>query len=154
MPDATAQSLLSRHLLAIAQHIEELSGRVVKLERDITGQEEKMQRYLDRFLEQVDSAVKELAQASTESSKRLAEVESKLSGQQAAVSRLGGLDEKMGLLNVKIEEDLTGVKKELEMLKRWVDNEFKLDETLLRRLEAVPRNGPRPMESKPAPQSK
>lgn len=151
MPDQTAQGLLSRHLLAIAQHIEDLTTRVSRLEREILGQEEKMQRYLDRFLDQVDSAVKELSQSSNETSKRMGDLENKLSVQQTAIARLAGLDEKMGLLNVKIDEDLVGIKKELESLKRWVDNELRLDESLLKRLESMPKEKPSGMEPKPTP---
>jgi uncharacterized coiled-coil protein SlyX len=142
MPDGTPQNLLSRHLMAIAEHLEGLSTRVAKLETEIMGQDEKMQRYLDRFLDQVGSAVRDLEQASEGNSKRLVDLEGKITGQQATITRLGSLDEKMGLLNVKIDEDLASIKKELEFLKKWVDNELRLDETLLRRLEAVPKQPP------------
>lgn len=133
--------------MAIAEHLEGLSTRVAKLEKEILGQDEKMQRYLDRFLEQVGSAVRDLEQASAGNSKRLVDLEGKITSQQATVTRLGSLDEKMGLLNVKIDEDLATIKKELEFLKKWVDNELKLDETLIKRLEAVPKEPPR-MEPK------
>ncbi len=154
MPDMSAQSLLSRHLMAIAEYLEGLSTRIAKLEKEITGQEEKMQRYMDRFLEQVASAVRELEQAGTESSKQLTDLEGKLSSQQATIARLGSLDDKMGLLNVKIEEELTGMKQEVDLLKKWVDNELKLDESLLRRLGNFPQGTPHSVESKPMPQSK
>ncbi len=154
MPDQTPQSLLSRHLMAIAQHIEELSSRVAKIERESSGQEEKVQRYLDRFLEQVDNAVRDLEQASTETAKRMSDLEGKLSGLQASIAHFATLDEKMGLLNVKMDEDLAGVRKEVELLKKWVDNEFKLDESLLKRLETFPKEMPRYPEPKPTSQVK
>ncbi len=153
MPDGTPQNLLSRHLMAIAEHLEGLSTRVAKLEKEIMGQDEKMQRYLDRFLDQVGSAVRDLEQASEVNSKRLADLDGKLTTQQGTVSRLGSLDEKMGLLNVKIDEDLANIKKELEFLKKWVDNELRLDETLIKRLEAVPKEPPR-LEPKQASQAR
>ncbi|SRR5712692_38981 len=153
MPDGTPQNLLSRHLMAIAEHLEGLSTRVAKLEKEIMGQDEKMQRYLDRFLDQVGSAVRDLEQASEVNSKRLADLDGKLTSQQGTVSRLGSLDEKMGLLNVKIDEDLASIKKELEFLKKWVDNELRLDETLIKRLEAVPKELPR-LEPKQASQAR
>ncbi len=128
--------------MAIAEHLEGLSTRVAKLEKEIMGQDEKMQRYLDRFLEQVGSAVRDLEQASEGNSKRLVDLEGKFTSQQGMIARLGSLDEKMGLLNVKIDEDLASIKKELDIVKKWVDNELKLDETLIKRLEAVPKQQP------------
>lgn len=140
--------------MAIAEHLEGLSTRVARLEKEITGQDEKMQRYLDRFLEQVGSAVRDLEQASEANSKRLTDLDNRVTSQQATVTRLGSLDEKMGLLNVKIEEDLTGIKKEMESVKKWIDNELKLDESLIKRLEAVPREPPHLTGPKQTPQAK
>lgn len=154
MPDGTPQNLLSRHLMAIAEHLEGLSTRVAKLEKEILGQDEKMQRYLDRFLDQVGSAVRDLEQASEGNSKRLIDLEGKFTSQQATIAKLGSLDEKMGLLNVKIDEDLASIKKELEFLKKWVDNELKLDESLIKRLEAVPKEPPHLTGPKQAPQTR
>ena len=154
MPDGTPQNLLSRHLMAIAEHLEGLSTRVTKLEKEILGQDEKMQRYLDRFLDQVGSAVRDLEQASEGNSKRLIDLEGKFTSQQGTIAKLGSLDEKMGLLNVKIDEDLASIKKELEFVKKWVDNELKLDETLIKRLEAVPKQPPNLTGPKQTPQAR
>lgn len=140
--------------MAIAEHLEGLSTRVAKLEKEILGQDEKMQRYLDRFLEQVGSAVRDLEQASEGNSKRLVDLEGKFTNQQGMITKLGSLDEKMGLLNVKIDEDLATIKRELEIVKKWVDNELKLDESLIRRLEAVPKQPPPLTGPKQTPQTR